>query len=151
MTGNISKIQRFSVGDGPGIRTTVFMKGCPLHCLWCHNPETISEKPVLMFYRSRCKSCGMCSSVCANNVHILKNNIHSLDFSKCTLCGKCINDCINNALEINGSAKSVDDIMNVILQDIDFYKESGGGVTLSGGEPLIQHKFCQEISQRMLQ
>lgn len=147
MTGNISKIQRFSVGDGPGIRTTVFLKGCPLHCLWCHNPETITAKPVLMLYTSLCSGCRRCEAVCPQNVHKFTDNTHSIDTENCIACGSCVNACLKKALEINGSEKTADEVMDVILHDIDFYKESGGGVTLSGGEPLLQHKFCAKIAK----
>ncbi len=147
MTGNISHIQRFSVGDGPGIRSTVFFKGCPLHCPWCHNPETIPSERLLVYHRSVCTACGKCKSVCANGVHIFDEANHEVLFSKCVKCGKCIDTCPNNALEINGKEMSVNDVMSVVMQDKDFYAASEGGITLSGGEPLYQPEFCEALAK----
>ncbi len=149
MIGNISHIQRFSVGDGPGIRSTVFFKGCPLHCLWCHNPETIPSRGVLLFYKSLCTGCGKCADVCKNNVHTVQNGDHAVRFEKCIHCGECVRACPQNALEINGKEMSVDDILSVVLQDADFYAASEGGVTLSGGEPLYQPEFCVELARAL--
>lgn len=147
MTGNINHIQRFSVGDGPGIRTTVFFMGCPLHCPWCHNPETQPFSPVFMYHRSLCKNCGMCTTVCENGLHKITDGVHSYTRAGCTLCGKCTSVCPHNALEINGEQMSEHEIMKIICEDIDFYKASGGGVTLSGGEPLSQPDFCMELAK----
>lgn len=148
MTGRISNIQRFSLGDGPGIRTTVFFKGCPLHCAWCHNPETIRPQPEIMFHKTLCVNCGLCASVCANDAHTVSDGIHIFERSKCKVCGECAKICPRSALEIDSSVYSVDSVMKIVTEDIDFYKESGGGVTLSGGEPLSQPEFCAEIAKK---
>lgn len=146
-TGIISAMQHFSVGDGPGIRTTLFMKGCSLRCQWCHNPETISAKPDLMFFSQRCAGCGACVHICKTGVHSLANGIHKVDRSKCRLCGACTAGCPAEAIQLNGSRKTVAEVMRFILEDKVFYEASGGGVTLSGGEPLLQADFCAEVAR----
>ena len=146
-TGIISAMQHFSTGDGPGIRTTLFLKGCSLRCLWCHNPETISAEPVLMFFAQRCAGCAACVRTCKTGVHSLANGIHNVDRSKCRLCGACAAICPAEAIQLNGSRKTVAEVMRFILEDKVFYEASGGGVTLSGGEPLLQADFCAEVAQ----
>lgn len=147
MIGRISNIQRFSTGDGPGIRTTVFFKGCPLHCKWCHNPETIRREAELMFHRALCVNCGMCASVCCNDAHTFDESGHTFLRSKCIVCGKCAEICPHRALEKDSMVYDIDSLMSIICEDIDFYKESDGGVTLSGGEPLSQPEFCIELAK----
>ena len=149
MKANIVEIKRFAVHDGDGIRTTVFFKGCPLKCVWCHNPETISPKRQLAFYRHKCISCGKCAEVCG--CHTFSENMHMADNKKCTVCGKCTKVCPQSALEIFGKEMSTDDICSVLLKDRDFYAESGGGITLSGGECLLQSEACFEILETMKQ
>ena len=149
MKANIVEIKRFAVHDGDGIRATVFFKGCPLKCVWCHNPETISPKRQLAFYRHKCISCGKCAEVCG--CHTFSENMHMADNKKCTVCGKCTKVCPQSALEIFGTEMSTDDICSVLLKDRDFYAESGGGITLSGGECLLQSEACFEILETMKQ
>ncbi len=149
MKANIVEIKRFAVHDGDGIRTTVFFKGCPLKCIWCHNPETISPKRQLAFYRHKCISCGKCAEVCG--CHTFSENMHTVDNKKCIVCGKCTKICPQSALEIFGTEMSTDDICSVLLKDRDFYAESGGGITLSGGECLLQSEACFEILKTMKQ
>lgn len=147
-TAIVFDIQRASLHDGPGIRTTVFLKGCPLDCLWCHNPEAIETKRQLFFYADKCTQCGDCEAVCEDDVHHFVNRKHTIDYDKCTLCGKCVEACNFNALKIMGTEMSVDDVMHEIMADVDFYKNSGGGMTLSGGEPLAQFSFSMELLKR---
>ena len=138
----IFDLQHFSVGDGPGVRTTVFFKGCNLHCPWCHNPESISVGMQLMYEESRCKSCGACISVCPHGAHGIADGRHVFDRKKCIACGDCVSVCLHEALRTAGKCMSVADIVQEVLQDEAFYRSSGGGVTLSGGEPLMQADAC---------
>ena len=138
-------ISRCAVHDGPGIRTTVFLKGCPLHCAWCHNPESIRKRPGLAFFADRCNYCSACAEVCPKGVHQVTGERHSIDRSECTLCGKCVEACMTNALQIVGSEMTVDEVMQVVVKDKAYYKTSGGGVTFSGGEPTQQPKFLEQL------
>ncbi len=135
--GNVFNIQKFSVHDGPGIRTTVFLKGCPLSCKWCHNPESISPKPVLAFYSFRCKGCGKCIAACPSGA--LKNGV--FDRSLCAGCGKCAKACLYGARELFGYEATAGQVMEKVLEDEIFYQTSGGGMTISGGEPFFQPDF----------
>lgn len=144
----IFDIQRASLHDGPGIRTTVFLKGCPLDCLWCHNPEATRTEPQLFFNADKCTLCGECVNACLQNAHLLTENEHIIDFNKCTLCGKCVEVCNYSALKISGKEMSVDQVMAEVMADIDFYKNSGGGITLSGGEPLFHYPFAKALLER---
>jgi pyruvate formate lyase activating enzyme len=144
-------IQRASLHDGPGIRTTVFLKGCPLECLWCHNPEAVAPTRQLFFYYDKCTHCGDCAKVCEDDVHHLANGTHTIDYDKCTQCGKCVGACNSNALKIIGREMSLDEVMLEVMADFDFYTNSGGGITLSGGEPLLQFAFSMELLQRCRQ
>ena len=137
MTGRVFDIQRFSIHDGPGIRTAVFFKGCPLRCAWCHNPESQSPRPQLMFYAHKCTGCGKCAGVCANT--------HT---PACTGCGRCAAVCRSGAREISGQEISAEEVTEKVLRDRAFYETSGGGVTLTGGEPLSQPDFAREILER---
>ena len=141
-TPMIFDLQHFSVGDGPGVRTTVFFKGCNLHCPWCHNPESISVGMQLMYEESRCKSCGACILVCPHGAHGIADDRHVFDRKKCIACGDCVSVCLHEALRTAGKCMSVADIVQEVLQDEAFYRSSGGGVTLSGGEPLMQADAC---------
>lgn len=144
--GIVFDIQRMSVHDGPGIRTTVFLKGCPFHCLWCHNPEGISPHPQLLYTASLCMWCGKCASVCPNGAHVVQGQEHEFDRSVCKLCLACAAACPTRALEVTGKTMSVAAVMRVVEKDIPFYEESGGGITLSGGEPLFQFSFAYGLA-----
>jgi glycyl-radical enzyme activating protein len=141
-------IQRASLHDGPGIRTTIFLKGCPLDCIWCHNPEAITAKRQLFFYFDKCTQCGDCEKVCEDDVHHLIDGKHTIDYDKCTFCGKCVDACNFNVLKIIGAEMNVEDVMHEIMADFDFYTNSGGGMTLSGGEPLAQFSFSMELLKK---
>lgn len=143
-TAVISQVQRFSVGDGPGIRTTVFFKGCNLHCPWCHNPETISPAPQLLFYAARCTHCGRCARVCLR--HRVTGTSHDIDRAGCAGCGRCAAACPAGALSLSGEVRPLSDLLETIREDADFYAASGGGVTLSGGEPLLQAAACASLA-----
>ena len=145
MTGKIFDIQRFSVHDGPGIRTTVFLKGCPLSCLWCHNPESKSAKSEIMLHGKKCIGCLECVRACELGLHsFTEEGEHLIRRSECTLCTKCAQACVG-AIEICGKDNSAEAIIETVLKDRDFYKNSGGGMTLSGGEPLMQPEFAKEL------
>ena len=145
----IFDVKRFAVHDGDGIRTTVFFKGCPLSCIWCHNPEGISAKPELGYYAHKCINCGECVKFCSQNAHQMQTNIHSFDKSKCLSCGECESECLGDALKLHGQRKSVDELLPLLLEDREFYQASGGGVTLSGGECLMQADFCRELLKKL--
>ncbi len=142
----ITNIQRFSLNDGDGIRTTVFFKGCNMNCSWCHNPETISPAAELMFYENKCIGCGKCYDACALRAHRGVDGIHTIVRDACISCGKCADICYAQALEMCGKKMSVDEVMHEIRQDMAYYKNSCGGVTLSGGEVLCQRDFAMELA-----
>jgi len=142
---NLVRIQRYCINDGPGIRTTVFFKGCPLRCRWCHNPESQESGPVLMFNANLCTACGVCVEACRQGVHVLKDKRHILRRDGCTMCGACVAACPAGALSICGKVMTVADIMEVVLRDRDYYAESKGGVTLSGGEPVMQPEAARAL------
>lgn len=185
--GIVFKVQKFCLDDGPGIRTTVFLKGCSLRCSWCHNWEGLSCKPSLGYFEERCVNCHCCEMVCPQKVHVWKeeemsasmgvegeragrsdgnenensgscvgrsdgpkgncgDRWHGVDRTRCVLCGKCIEACSRNALVIAGKEYEAEEIMKQVRKDIPFYRQSGGGVTLSGGEPLLQPEFCMELA-----
>ena len=146
MKGTITNIQRMSIHDGPGIRTTVFFKGCNMRCAWCHNPETWNEKKQLFYVSAKCAECGTCISVCPTQVlSLTDNNKIAIDRMRCELNGICVETCPNEALTTVGKKVKVADVMKDILQDKIFFDESGGGVTLSGGEPMLQYEFAREL------
>jgi len=132
----VTEIQRFCMHDGPGVRTTVFFKGCPLRCAWCHNPETQEIAREILYYPSKCILCGLCTSVCASNSHSITPDGHRFDRTSCSVCGKCSEVCPTGALEATPRYMSVKEILNVVEKDLAFYGNDGG-ITLSGGEPLI--------------
>lgn len=142
--GIVFGIQRFSVHDGPGIRTTVFLKGCNIWCKWCHNPEGISRALIIGYSDSKCCKCGECVRVCPSGCHIIKDGVHLFERDACLLCGKCIDACPDIALEKIGKLMSCDEVFDEIKKDKKYYEEHGG-VTLSGGEPLLQKSFSLGI------
>lgn len=152
MKGTIFEIKHFAVHDGPGIRTTVFLKGCPLKCLWCHNPEGISAKKQLEFIRHKCTNCGRCAAVCPTKANALNaERQHIFDRKKCINCGKCVSACFSGALSLYGKEVTADEVMRDLLSDKDFYESGNGGITLSGGECLMQAPFCAELLQKCKQ
>lgn len=148
MNGIVFDIQHFSIHDGPGIRTTVFLKGCPLRCLWCHNPESQKPEPEIGFWPEQCLECGTCEKVCPYHACNLQNP-YRVNRQKCTLCGKCIELCPASALFIIGKEMSVEEVIAEVSKDEAFYSQSGGGVTISGGEPLYQFEFVRSLTLRL--
>lgn len=143
--GVVFNIQKFSINDGPGIRTNVFLKGCPLSCIWCHNPESNSSETEIFYDAKKCISCGRCAMVCENNCHEFAEGIHSFNRNKCTVCKKCAEECVTEALEAVGKEATVEEIMAEVLKDKIFYENSEGGMTVSGGEPMFQFEFTYEL------
>lgn len=143
-TGWIFDVKRFALHDGPGIRTTIFLKGCPLHCLWCHNPESISPRPELLTRSSRCASCYACVRACPRKALSPGpgDGPVRLNRSKCDLCGMCVQACAYEAIAIAGREASVESLVDEVERDRVFFEQSGGGATLSGGEPLSQPVFA---------
>jgi len=146
----IFDIQRFSVHDGPGIRTTVFFKGCPLECLWCSNPESQSPKPQLMYFEDRCTHCYECIEICPLQA-ISKDDDGRLvhDRQSCNGCGDCVPECLTDAIAISGREMTVEEVCRIVEKDMSYYRNSGGGVTLSGGEPASQPEFMLELLSRL--
>ncbi len=149
MRGRITEIQRFSLNDGDGIRSTVFFAGCNMNCAWCHNPESIPTKPRLMHYAQNCIGCGMCADVCANGVHNL-GKMHKITRENCVNCRRCTELCFAGALKMSSREVEVDEIMREVRQDKPYYESSGGGVTLSGGEVMMQPKFAEAVCDACL-
>jgi pyruvate formate lyase activating enzyme len=143
--GIIFNLQKYSIHDGPGIRTTVFFKGCPLNCVWCHNPESQHIRRELMFWEDRCTLCGNCKKACNSDAIEYKESSIIYHKDKCVLCGSCTEFCPRNALELSGKDITKTSLMKEIEKDLVFYEESGGGVTFSGGEPLMQIDFLEGI------
>jgi len=140
-TGIIFDVKKFSIHDGPGIRTTVFLKGCPLQCSWCHNPEGQDPRPQLLYRPDRCLGCGECIPVCPKGAIRLDGDGVATDSEACSLCGACVEVCYAEAREMVGRQVTVSEVLAEVEQDIAFYDQSGGGVTFSGGEPLLQPEF----------
>ena len=141
VTGLIFEVERFAIHDGPGIRTTVFLKGCPLRCAWCHNPEGVDRQPEVSFQADKCLGCGYCFRACPQQAHRMVEEAHELDRQACQRCGSCSDECWAGALEYVGRQVSVAEVMAEVLRDRPFYDTSGGGLTLSGGEPMSQPEF----------
>lgn len=146
--GKIFEIQHFSFDDGPGIRTIVFLKGCQMHCLWCHNPESLDgHKSELAFVASKCVGCGFCFKVCPHGCHRMEDGKHIIDREKCTFCGKCARMCAGNALSVYAERLySAGEVLDEVEKDRSYFEESGGGMTISGGEPMMQPRFVKELA-----
>jgi len=147
-SGTIFKIKRFSIHDGPGIRTSVFLKGCPLNCVWCHSPEGINSEISIWYNRNVCISCGKCVEICPHEALTLegdRDKYISIDRLRCRSTGDCVNVCPTNAIQFTGWVTTPTVIIKEIEKDIRFFKTSGGGLTLTGGEPLYQPDFAYEI------
>lgn len=147
MTALITNIQRFSLTDGPGIRTTVFFQGCNMRCAWCHNPETLTPYPCLLHYKNKCIGCGKCFEVCPKGAHKVEDGQHVIDRSLCVRCGKCAENCFAGALVMSSKEYTVEEVMKEVRQDKTYYDLSGGGVTLSGGEVLLHADFAIELAK----
>ena len=143
--GLIFDIKRYAINDGPGIRVVVFFKGCNLRCGWCHNPEGISCNPEKMYSPAKCLKCGTCVAVCPENAITLTSQGITTDSDLCTMCGECARVCPTKAIEISGKPESIPEIMDIIEKERPFFDQSGGGVTFSGGEPLIHLKMLTEL------
>ena len=145
--GMVFQFKRYSIHDGPGIRTTVFLKGCPLECSWCHNPESRSPEPQLAVFNSRCISCGLCIAECPQNA-INPLSPVTTDRESCDVCGVCAEICPTGAREVVGREMTSRQVMDILARDVLFYRESGGGVTFSGGEPLMQYAFLLDLLEK---
>lgn len=147
--GIIYNIQRYSINDGPGIRTTVFFKGCPLKCLWCSNPESQAHYPQMLYFDNLCTGCHRCIKACpAGAGSVNSGGLIKIDRDKCQGCGTCVKACLNEARSISGKSMKIDDVFEIVNSDRSFYVNSGGGVTASGGEPTLQHNFLIELFRR---
>lgn len=142
MKGIVFNIQRFCTDDGPGIRTTVFLKGCPLRCAWCHNPESHRKSPEILLNPDKCVLCGECQNTCEN--HMFSDGKHIFRRDACSSCGKCASSCFPQAIELCGKEMSADEVIHTVLRDKPFY-HSTGGMTISGGEPLMQFDFTLSL------
>jgi pyruvate formate lyase activating enzyme len=141
----ITNIQGFSIHDGPGIRTVVFFKGCPLSCQWCANPECLARKPQIGFIETLCTGCGKCLEVCPEKAIRHEDGMHRIDYTRCNACGICISHCYYGALISYGTSMSLAEVWDAVRRDKMFYDDSGGGITASGGEPLLWSKFIREL------
>ena len=141
----IFDIKRYAINDGPGIRITIFLKGCPLNCKWCHNPESIPREQQKMYSHTKCLGCGQCVEICPNNALTLNSDGIITNTDLCKMCGKCADVCPTKAIEMTGKLMSVDQLMSRINRETTIMDQSNGGVTFSGGEPLLHHKFLIKI------
>jgi pyruvate formate lyase activating enzyme len=145
LRGVVFDIQHYAIYDGPGIRSVVFLKGCPLRCAWCHNPESWTRSPEIAYDAERCLLCGTCVGVCPNGALSLDGGGVYRDAAACTLCGKCAAACEAHARELVGRERTAGEVAELVLRDKPFYDSTGGGVTVSGGEPTVQHPFLLEL------
>ncbi len=144
-SGLIFDIKRYAINDGPGIRVTVFFKGCPLRCVWCHNPESVSKKPQKLYTPEKCIGCKSCITVCPEQACTLTEKGIVTDMDRCTGCGRCAEICPTKAIEISGKLTTTTEIVDIVEKERVFFEESGGGVTFSGGEPLVQPEFLATL------
>jgi pyruvate formate lyase activating enzyme len=147
--GLVFDIKRFAINDGPGVRTTVFLKGCPLHCFWCHNPESQSHRPQLARYETKCIRCGGCVAACPSGAIHVEEGAVRLDRATCVLSGFCAEVCPAEAAVIIGHWRKLGEVVREVLADKPFYETSGGGATISGGEPLLQHEFVLHLIEAL--
>lgn len=145
LRGIIFNIQRFSTSDGPGVRTTVFFKGCTNRCAWCHNPESMRRAPQLQVFMERCIGCGRCVAVCPHQAQHLDGGERSFERELCVGCGACAEECFSGALELAGETRTVEEVMSEVVKDEPYYRHSGGGVTFSGGDPVLQTDFLRRL------
>lgn len=145
MNGTIFDIKRFAIHDGPGIRTTVFLKGCLLRCLWCHNPESQKIEHEILFIPDKCIGCGWCFKNCPKHAHKMEDGKHVLHREECIRCGVCAEKCYAGAIEVIGREATVGQVIEEVLMDKPFYDNSGGGMTVSGGEPMFQPEFTAAL------
>lgn len=141
----VTNIQKFSVHDGPGIRSVIFLKGCPLRCKWCANPENIRKEPQLLFYRRQCIRCGLCAKRCENGAIAMESGFPDTSRSRCRNCGRCADVCASGARVIKGQRMTAEEICGVVDRDLPFYRNSGGGITFSGGEPLLYPDLVAQV------
>ena len=151
MQGIVAGIKRSAVHDGAGLRTTVFLKGCPLRCVWCHNPETYEFKPQIGFYKAKCIGCGSCVTACPKKAVTMVNGLPVTDTALCDGCMKCTEYCPGDAREGYGKTWELDELVEKVLQDRSFFENSGGGVTISGGECLAQPEFTIELAKKLFE
>lgn len=145
MNAIVLGVKRYEIHDGDGVRSTVFVKGCPLRCKWCHNPESFSPNPEIGFYATGCARCGECVRACPSGAQKIEDGKRAFDRSKCVRCGKCVSVCATGALRLFGTERSAESVAKEVLADKDMYDATGGGVTVSGGEPLLWSEFCREL------
>ena len=149
MEGIIFNIQKFSIHDGPGIRTTVFFKGCPLRCEWCANPESQAVSPQVLYNNEKCLHCATCVHTCPKGAIKMEDGLIRIDHKTCDHCMECVKACPGKALTQEGEIKTVEEVVDICMQDIDFYEESGGGVTISGGEGMVQPDFVKALLAKL--
>jgi glycyl-radical enzyme activating protein len=146
MQGRVFNIQRFSIHDGPGIRTSVFLKGCNLRCLWCHNPESRSPQQEIQYFPQKCVLCHKCIDSCPEGAHYIdEHGVKIFDRTRCTLCGICVENCMYDALVFVYKFMEPEEVVEEVLKDMEYYQNSGGGLTISGGEPMLQKEFIKAV------